>query len=97
MDVTRVLEVAWGEIRKIVPKVWSIAKELFHEIMGFVFLALCVFFTVGQQGLIRTIGALDEDPEAMPRLLLVAAFVIMFLVFGISSFRRARRISRGRQ
>jgi hypothetical protein len=94
MQLVRATAAAFEEFRKLVPKVWRLARELFHEVMGFVFLALALFFIVGKEGLIRSVQNLGEQPESLPRLVLVAAFVLMFGVFGISSFLRARRISR---
>jgi hypothetical protein len=44
--------------------------------------------------LIHTYQGLEENPESFPRLLLVLVFVLIFSGFGISSFLRARRISR---
>jgi hypothetical protein len=94
MQLARATAAAFEEFRKLVPKVWRLARELFHEVMGFVFLALALFFIVGKEGLIRSVQNLAAQPESLPRLVLVAAFVLMFGVFGISSFLRARRISR---
>jgi hypothetical protein len=84
------------EVRKFVPRLWAIARELFHEVTGFVFIALALFFTVGRAGLIHAIQNFREDPETLPQLLLVALFVLMFGGFGVSSFLRAKRISKGR-
>jgi hypothetical protein len=76
---------------------WRLAMELFHEVMGFIFLALALWFTLGNQGLIRTLQTLEENPDNMAQLLVVLLFVVMFGGFGISSFLRARRISRGQK
>ena len=97
MQVMRALAARVHEFRKFVPKLWRMARELFHEVMGFVFLALALFFTVGRQGLVRTYQDLESEPGGWGRLLLVGFFVLLFGGFGVSSFLRARRISRGRQ
>jgi hypothetical protein len=97
MQVMRAAEAAYGEFRKLVPRVWRLARELFHEVMGFVFLALALWFTLGNQGLIRSLQSLSEKPDTMPQVLLVLLFVLMFGGFGISSFLRARRISRNQK
>jgi hypothetical protein len=97
MQLMRAAEAAFGEFRKLVPQVWRLARELFHEVMGFIFLALALWFTLGSQGLVRTIQTLDNNPDGVPQLLVVLLFVVMFGGFGISSFLRARRISRGRK
>ena len=96
MQLMRALAAGWFEIHKFGPKLWRLARELFHEVMGFIFLSLTLFFIIGRQGLYRTYQNLDRDPDAMGQLILVAAFVIMFGGFGISSFRRAKRLSRGK-
>jgi len=93
----RAAEAAFGEFRKFVPRIWGLARELFHEVTGFVFLALALWFMLGNQGLVRTLQSLDEKPDSMPQLLVVLLFVLMFGGFGISSFLRARRISRGQK
>ena len=85
------------EIRKFLPQLLGMAKELFHEVMGFVFFALALFFVFGGQGLIRSYQALGTDPDAGARLILVGLFVVMFGGFGFSSFRRARRIAKTRK
>ncbi len=94
MQLMRAVSVAVQEFRKLIPKLWRLARELFHEVMGFIFLAISVFFIVGRQGLIRTYQNLDENPDSFPGLLVVLAFVLVFGFFGITSFIRARRISR---
>jgi hypothetical protein len=97
MQLIRAAEAAFGEFRKLIPKVWRLARELFHEVMGFIFLALALWFTLGSQGLVRTLQSIEEKPDNMPQLLVVVLFVVMFGAFGISSFLRARRISRGQK
>ena len=94
--VMKLLTVGLDEVRKFVPKLWGIAKELFHEVTGFIFFAFALFFTFGSEGLINAIQSMDTDPNAPFKLATVGLFVIMLLGFGISSFRRAKRIARDR-
>ena len=95
MPLIRAVAAGANEIRKFLPRLWAIVRELFHEVVGFVFIALALFFTVGRAGLIHAIQNVKEDPDSLPRLLLVGLFVAMFTGFGVSSFLRARRISKG--
>ena len=95
MQVMRAVAAGVYEVRKFLPKLWRMAQELFHEVMGFVFFALTLFFIFGRQGLIRTYQDLGSEPGAWGRLLVVGFFVLLFGGFGVSSFLRARRISRG--
>ncbi len=96
MRIIRATAAGFSEVKKFIPRLWGIARELFHEVMGFIFLALALFFTVGRAGLINAIQNIDKNPDSFPQLVLVALFVLMFGGFGISSFLRARRISKGR-
>jgi len=96
MQLMRALAAGWFEIHKFVPKLWRLARELFHEVMGFIFLSLAVYFIIGRQGLYQAYGKLDKDPDGWGSFGLVLIFVLMFGGFGISSFMRAKRLSRGK-
>ena len=68
------------------------ARVLWNEIIGFLFLCLSVWFATG---VVRYGRALRSGDDASPVALILAAFC--FLVtgwYGVSSFRRARKISR---
>lgn len=100
MQLMRAAEAAFGEFRKVVPKFWRLAKELFHEVTGFLFLALALWFIVGNQGLVGSIRSLSQGEPGMRQImefLAILAFVLMLAGFGISSFLRARRLSRGQK
>lgn len=94
--MTRLIQVALQEAGRFGVKLWQVARELWHQIMGFVFVAFALMATFGAGGLIHTYQRLDRDPDNFVRLLLLLLFVMVFAGFGISSFRRARRVSRGR-
>ena len=85
-----------AEAGRFLPRLLGIARELFHEVIGFVFFALALFFALGAHGLVQSFRNLDQSPDELPRLLLAAFFVLLFAGFGFSSFRRARRIARRR-
>ena len=93
----RILEAAsagLAEVRTFVPRLLGIFRQLFNEVIGFVFFALALFFAFGANGLVESARALETDPEAFGRMLLSGAVVLLLSWFGFSNFRRARKISR---
>jgi hypothetical protein len=82
--------------KHVVPAVIKPARVLWNEIIGFFFICLAVLFGAGVW---RAYGAFSKAPadQATGDLLRVAMSGFCFLLmlyFGVSSFRRARRISR---
>jgi hypothetical protein len=96
MPVMRIAAVAGDEIRKFVPKVWRLTRELFQEVTGFIFGALALLFTFGAGGLLHSFRQMDGSVDSIMRVAFVAVFVVMMGGFGVSCFLRARRISRDR-
>lgn len=96
MPVTKVVSVALQEARKFGSKLWQVARELWHQIVGFVFVSFAIMATFGAGGLIPTYQQMDRDPDNLWRVVALLVFVVIFTGFGISSFRRARRVSRNR-
>ncbi len=94
--VMKLFTIGMNEVKKFVPKLWGMARELFHEVTGFIFFAFALFFTFGSEGLISNFQSMDTDPNAPLKLATVGLFVLVLLGFGISSFRRAKRIARDR-
>jgi hypothetical protein len=78
-------------LKHVVPQVIRPIRSLWHEVIGFLF--LCLAFFGGVSGF-RVVRNFDGEPENMFRLLIIAIFVVIMGGFGISSFRRARKISR---
>ena len=78
-------------VRHVVPAIMRPVRTLWHEIIGFLFLALA---TIPIPSGIRTIRELDSGRGSLVRLILTVAFVSIMAGYGISSFRRARKISR---
>ena len=62
MQLMRAFAAGWFEIEKFIPKLWRLARELFHEVMGFIFLSLAVYFIIGRQGLYQAYGRLESRP-----------------------------------
>jgi len=78
-------------IRHTVPAVVRPIRTLWHEIIGFFFLVLAAW---GIPSGIRTVRELDSGKGSLVRLIFIVLFVTIMAGYGISSFRRARKISR---
>jgi hypothetical protein len=75
----------------VVPAVLKPARTLWHEILGFVFTAMAIAFVFSGFHAIRQF---DGSATAILRLALLAVGVCLLGGYGISSFLRARKISR---
>ena len=78
-------------IRHVVPKVIRPLRSLWHEVIGFLFLSLA--FLGGLSGF-RKARNFDGSPEILFQLIITGCFVLLMGGFGVSSFLRARKISR---
>ena len=78
-------------LRHVVPQMIRPIRSLWHEVIGFLFLSLA--FLGGVSGF-RVARNFDGEPENMFRLIVIGIFVLIMGGFGISSFRRARKITR---
>jgi hypothetical protein len=78
-------------LRHVVPQVIRPIRSLWHEIIGFLFISLG--FLGGMSG-IRIARNYDGSPETVFRLVVIGCFVLIMGGYGISSFLRARKISR---
>lgn len=78
-------------MRHVVPAVVRPAHSLWHEVIGFLFLSLA---TIPVPSAIKTIRELQNGKGSMLRLVVTVMFVTIMAGYGISSFRRARKISR---
>jgi branched-subunit amino acid ABC-type transport system permease component len=97
MRLWKAIKAAVSEAGRFLPRLWGLATELFHEVMGFVFFAFALFFLFGAHGAVQSFRNLKESPDELP-LFLATVFVAALLTgFGFSSFRRARRGSRRRR
>jgi len=75
----------------VVPAVLKPARTLWHELVGFVFVSMAIAFVFSG---FRAIRQFDGSPAAVVRLAMLAIGVCLLGGYGISSFLRARRISR---
>ncbi len=94
--ITKALGAGWQEMGRFVPRLLSILRQLWLEVIGFVFFALAFFFVMSANGVVQSFQRLDTNPDALPKLLLALSFTAMFGWFGWSSFRRAKRTSKDR-
>ena len=75
----------------VVPGVARPMRVLWNEIIGFVFIVLGVVFT---SSAIRQYRTLTPDEITVSKLALLFVLPVVMAYFGITSFLRARRISR---
>jgi hypothetical protein len=75
----------------VVPQVIRPLQSLWNEVIGFLFLSLAFLGSVSGYRIARRF---DGSPETFFRLSLVILFVLIMFFYGVSSFRRARKISR---
>jgi len=75
----------------VVPAVVKPAHTLWHEIIGFVFTVMAIAFILSG---FRAIRNFDGSAGAIMRVAMLAVGVCLLGGYGISSFRRARKISR---
>ena len=77
----------------VVPGVVRPLRVLWNEVIGFVFLALAVWAIPSS---IRAYREYAEkgDPDSLFRVVLAAIFAFLMIWFGLTSFLRARKISK---
>lgn len=99
MAISRLFGAVAAGARGFFSNIWRTAKELFHEITGFFFYAVAVWFLLGNSGVVSTYRRLGGDVErqgdAVLQLAVVGGLALMFAWFGFSSFRRAKHVHRG--
>ena len=78
-------------VRHVVPKVIRPLHSLWNEVIGFLFLSLAFLGSVSGYRIYRHF---DGSAETFFRLILVGCFVAIMIYYGVSSFLRARKISR---
>jgi len=75
----------------VVPAVVKPAHTLWHEILGFVFILMAIAFVLSG---FRAVRQFDGSPTAILKVGMLVVGVCLLGGYGISSFRRARKISR---
>jgi threonine/homoserine/homoserine lactone efflux protein len=78
-------------MRHVVPSVIKPLHALWNEVIGFLFI---VFAVVAGFYVFRAVRAFDGEVEGLVRILLPGLFGLLMAYFGVSSFLKARKISR---
>ena len=78
-------------VKHVVPALMRPIRSLWNEVIGFIFLS---FAFLGLVRGYREVRAYDGEPRDVFGLILIGFFVAIMGGFGISSFLRARKISR---
>jgi len=83
-------------LKHIIPAIVKPLHALWNEVVGFFFLCFATFFGIRTYTYFRSY---TQSPPALAggeflRVVATGFFVLVFAYFGISSFRRARKISR---
>ena len=75
----------------VIPGVIRPMHTLWNEVIGFIFLVLAVVFTTGA---IRAYRAMAPQEVTVGKIFLLCLLPALMLYFGITSFLKARKISR---
>ena len=88
------LERLWRAIKAFLLTLWSLLRQLFHEVTGLLFLILAV---VGVIASVREwiVYGHSTAPDLL-RPIVATGFALLMLWFGVTSLARARRINRDR-
>jgi hypothetical protein len=91
MTAGRMVNHGYQLARHVVPAVMRPVRALWHQVIGFLFLALAIWpIPYG----IKTVRELEGGQGSILKLIFTVAFVAIMAGYGISSFWRARKISR---
>jgi hypothetical protein len=75
----------------VVPAVMKPARTLWHEVLGFVFVSMAIVFILSG---LRVMHRFEGSPAEIFHLVMLALAALLLGGYGISSFLRARKISR---
>ena len=78
-------------LRHVLPGVIRPLHALWNEVIGFLFI---IFTVVAAFYVVRAVRNFDGEIEGLFRIVLPALFGLVMGYFGVSSFVRARKISR---
>ena len=75
----------------VIPGIVKPLRVLWNEVIGFLFLAFAVWSVPSAY---RNIRDFRGDPDSLFRAILSCVFALIMIYFGVTSFMRARKISR---
>jgi hypothetical protein len=78
-------------LRHVLPTIIKPIRVLWNELIAFVFV---VFAVVAGFSTYRALRDFDGDADSLFRVVLTSVFALIMLFFGLTSFLRARKISR---
>jgi hypothetical protein len=78
-------------LKHVIPAVLTPLRTLWHEVIGFLFLCLAIIPSFSAY---RAIRSFDGEPGSLIRIVMTLIFIGIMTGYGISSFRRAKKISR---
>lgn len=78
-------------VQHVFPSVIRPLRVLWNEVVGFLFLVLAIWASASG---VRAVREFDGSPRSLFRVTLTGIFIVLMAGFGISSFLRARKISK---
>ena len=78
-------------LQHVVPGVIRPIHALWNEVIGFLFIVLAI---VATPSTFRKVRMINDDPRTLFFAVISVGFVLLMAFFGITSFLKARRISR---
>jgi uncharacterized protein YacL len=78
-------------LEHVMPGVMRPLRVLWHEVIGFIFIVLAVIFA---SSAIRNYHLLQSEEISILRMIVSFFLPVLMAYFGVTSFLRARRISR---
>ena len=78
-------------VQHVVPGVIKPVHALWNEVIGFVFIVLAIWAVPSAW---RNVRQVDGNSESLFKAAISVGFALLMMYFGVSSFRRARKITR---
>jgi hypothetical protein len=78
-------------VQHVVPGIIRPIHALWNEVIGFIFIVLAIWATPSAW---RNIRAVDGNSESFFKAAISVGFALLMVYFGVSSFLKARKITR---